>query len=94
VFRFRFTRFDIFNMADDESRLAVAIKSKFPGLSSKDIRDIIKGIKKDNNGTLKGMKKSAIMGLVKKNIHEQNRLREIKIKEERQESNETCPICF
>lgn len=81
-------------MAQNEVKLAAYIKAKFPGLSAKDIQEIIKEIRKDNDGKLTGLKMSGILGLVKKSIHERNRIREAKWKKERQEKNETCEICF
>ena len=81
-------------MADAEVKVAFAVKRKFPGLTAKRIRDIISGVKRDNNDTLKGLTMAAIMGMVKRNIHDHNKISEAKHKEERQNRNETCTICF
>ena len=41
-------------MADAEVKVAFAVKRKFPGLTAKRIRDIISGVKRDNNDSYYG----------------------------------------
>ena len=77
-----------------EAKLALAAKRKFPGLTPEKVHDIINKVKKDNNGTLAGLTIAAFMGLVKKKIHEQNRIDIEKWKEEKRDASVTCPICF
>ena len=77
-------------MADAEVNLVFAVKRKFPGLTEKRICDIISGVKRDNNYILKGLTMAAIMGMVKRNIHEHNKILEANHKEERQNHNESC----
>lgn len=78
-------------------KLCRLIQRKYPGLSLEEAFDIIGKVKKENGGTIIGLKMETFFNLVKQVIREESMKEEKKAKKEIEDQrrlNKTCPFCF